>query len=316
MKHPFALALITIGTLSSAVLGRAATLEAYFDFTRYGETAAGSTVTSNVHGAVVATVRTPIGASARPGLAVPPDLDAAGTGVVLPAGALKAFSGDFTLQVWYRTGPEVRPNTLLYGGTTSAIGDDSLAGDEALFVGYNNDRGRVRFVRPITSNGSRWGAHMGDTPAGTGVAPDTLHDYVIVYDSVARRITAYMDGSLAGTMEAGGFAGLPSLAGGLTVGGVQNSAFAADRSAAVSISSFLMYRGALDAGQAAKIHAFGPHAALDELRGAGVAVTEVAAAAPKAETAPATGLSEGGDDPRRDEPASRSERPSLRRRRR
>ena len=280
MKYPAAFASLVLGTLLPAASGRAATLEAYFDFTKYGQAAVGSTIASNVHGDVSATVKTAITPSGGAGLAIGPDLDAASTGVVLPPGALASMDGDFTLQIWYQTGEYVGRNTLLLGGTTSAVGDDSLAGDQAFFVGYNNHAGRAQFIRPITSDGTRWGAHLGDTPVGTGTAPGMLHDYVLVYESGARRISAYMDGALVGEMGAGDFSGLGSLTGGLAVGGVQNSAFAEDRAAAVNIASFLMYRGALAPAQLAQIHACGPDITKTELQGAGVTVAADSPAAP------------------------------------
>ena len=313
MKHSVAFALITVGTLLPAAPGRAATLEAYFDFTRYGDTPAGSTITSKVPGGVVATVRTPITHSSDAGLVLDPGQDAAGTGVVLPGGTLQSLAGDFTLQIWYRTGSEVRPNTLLYGGSTSSIGDNSLVGDDALFVGYNSIGGRVRFVRPITSNGSRWGVDMAATPAGTGTAPNTLYDYVVVYDSAARRVTAYLDGVLVGAMGAPKFSGLPSLTSGLAIGGVQNSAFSEDRAAAVGIASFLIYRGALDAGQVAKIHSFGPRLAPADLRGADVAVAAASPSAPESVT-PAAEVGPATEDSQADAQEPRSVRQALRRR--
>ena len=274
MKYPAAFTLFALGVLSPAAAGRAATLEAYFDFTKYVQAPAGSTITSNVHGGVPAKVKSAIASPGGAGLVIPPDLDAAETGVVLPAGALGALNGDSTLQIWYRTGEYIRPNTLLFGGSTSEVGDNSLEGDQALFVGYNNHGGRVQFIRPITNDGTRWGTNMADTPPGTGTEPDTLHDYVLVYDSGARRISAHLDGSLVGTMGAGDFAGLASLTGGLAIGGVQNSAFAEDKAAAAGIASFLIYRGTPTAGQVAQIHSFGSDVTKAELQSAGVSVTE------------------------------------------
>lgn len=282
MKYPIPYALLTVGALLSSALGRAATLESYFDFTKYGAVAVGSTITSNAHGRVSATVKNGVVLSHGAGLSTASNHAADETGIVLSADALRTLTGDFTLQIWYRTGAEIKPNTMLYGGSTSAIGDNSLEGDQALFVGYDIRAKRAQFVRPVTSGTSRWGVHMAETTVGTGTSADTLYDYVLAYDSGARRFSAYMDGVLVGTMAAGDFSGLPALTGGLAIGGVQNSAFTADKAAAVSIKSFLVYQGALGADQIAKIHAFGAAATLTELQSADVMSATALTSAPVA----------------------------------
>lgn len=314
MKHPLAFALLTTGSLLSAVLGRAATLEYYFDFTKCGEVAAGSAITSNIHGRVSATVKEATTALKGEGLLIAPGNDAGGTGVVLPADALGVFTGDFTLQLWYRTGAEIGSNTLLYGGTTSEFCDNSVQGDQALFTGYNNRSVKARFLRPITSDGSRWGVDMADTSPGTGMEPNTLYDYVLTYDSGARLFSAYMDGVLVGTMPAGDFAGLPALAKGFAVGGVQNSAFAEDKTAGVTIASFLMYRGALASSEVARIHAFGADLTVVELAGAGVSLAGGPPSVTTMETPPVAASASDRADAER--AASRAEGAPLRRHRR
>lgn len=296
MKQPLVLALLVGASLSSGSFGRAATLEYYFDFTKCGDAVAGSAIADTAHGRASARMKEASALSKDKGLLIAPDNVAGRTGAVLPAEALGVFTGDFTLQIWYRTGNYTGPNTLLYGGSTSEPGDDSIEGDQALFVGYNNRAGEVQFLRPITNDGTRWGADMSDTLLGTGTAPGTLYDYVLVYDSGARRFAAYMDGFPVGTMPANDFAGLPALGSGLAIGGVQNSAFPDDRAADVAIASFLMYRGALAGPAVARIHAFGPNPSLEELAEAGVSLGEVAASETAVSAAPAGEPAAGGGE--------------------
>ena len=251
--------------------GRAATLESYFDFTRYGSIAPGASIASNVHGSVPALLK-PVGATLNQwGLTIGTEQSAANTGVLIPASALAAYTGDFTLQIWFITSLEAMADTMLYGGTTSASVDDSLQGDQALFLGYNNLGRKATFLRPVLGNGGRWGATM-DVIAGTGMTLLSAQDYVITYNSTSRVMTAYLNGLYVGTMNASRFNGLSALTNGFAIGGVQNSAFRNDGSAPVNIRSFLIYSGMLTPSQILQIHSGGPSVTLDALRAAEVVV--------------------------------------------
>ena len=267
----FAPAFVFLALAGFGDAARAATLETYFDFTRYGSVAPGAGIVSNVHGNTPAMLK-PAGATLDQwGLTVGMEQSAADTGVLIPAEALAGYTGDFSLQVWFITPVAVCPDTMIYGGTTSERGDDSMVGDQALFVGYNNDKGSVSFLRPVVGNGNRWGAWM-DSVAGTGASLLSPQDYVITYNSARRVITAYLNGVHVGVMDATGFKGLAALSKGFAIGGVQNSAFPVDGAAPVNIRSFMIYSGVLSPGEVAKVHQGGPSVTLDALRAAEVEV--------------------------------------------
>ncbi len=250
---------------------QAAALESYFDFTKYGPVAPGASIVSNMHGATPAVFK-PMGATLNEsGLTIDTEQSAANTGVLIPATALADYTADFTIQVWFITSLEVSPDTMICGGTTSASVDDSLAGDQALFLGYNHNRGKAEFLRPVVNNGGRWGATM-DAAVGTGMKPLSVQDYVITYNSGRRVMTAYLNGLYVGTLNTPGFGGLAALTRGFSIGGVQNSAFRNDGTAPVNIRSFLIYSGMLSSEQIARVHAEGPSVGLDALRALDVVV--------------------------------------------
>ena len=249
----------------------AATLEAFFDFTRYGPVAGGANIVSNVHGGIPALLK-PVGTTLNQwGLTIDTEQSAANTGVSIPPSALASYTGDFTLQIWFITSAGMTADTMLCGGTTSAAVDDSLQGDQALFLGYNNTKRQATFLRPVVGNGSRYGATM-DVAAGTGMDLLSAQDYVITYDSGSRILTAYLNGAYVGKMNASGFDGLAALDKGFAIGGVQDSAFREDGTAPVNIRSFMIYSGALTPAQVAQIHLGGPSVTLDALRAADVVV--------------------------------------------
>lgn len=265
-----------VSTILVALVGleaaaRAASLECYFDFTRYGLVPPGSTIVSNVHGKTAATVRSVGTTLNRWGLTIEAGHGASDTGVSIPSEGIAAYAGDFTVQIWFVTSETVSSNTMLFGGTTSSGTDDNLSGDSAFFVGYNHLGDKTEYIRPVVGNGTRWGTDM-KAPKGTGLSVLSLHDYVVTYNSASRVMTAYMNGAQVGSMNAGGFAGLASLSEGIVVGGVRNSAFRDDSSAPVNIRSFLVYSGVLSPGQVAKLHAVGPVPGLDALGMADVVV--------------------------------------------
>ena len=262
---------LIIAVAGIGAMARAASLATYFDFTRYGSVSPGATIVSNVHGKTAATVRSVGTILNQWGMTIDAGHGASDTGIAIPGEDLAAYTGDFTIQIWFVTSDSVSPNTMLLGGTTSSATDESLAGDQAFFIGYNHMSDKTEFIRPVVSNGSRWGMDM-KTAKGTGLAVLSLHDYVVTYNSTTRQMIAYMNGVAAGSLTANGFSGLASLTEGIVIGGVRNAAFRDDSSAPVNIRSFLLYSGALNSTQVAKLHAAGPAPSLEALGMADVVV--------------------------------------------
>lgn len=252
------LAAIALGSAAQA----ATTLENYFDFTSYGTVAGGGTVTAVGNTGSTGTVKSTATTLTSSGLAITAGSSAALTGVNVTSSALSGFTGDFSVQIWYTTPATIAGNTALFGGTTSATTDGSMVGDQAFFGSYSNTN--PRFVRPIIGNNSQFGA-VPATPTGTGGTGSTLYDYMITYSSATSTFTAYLDGVAVGnTISVPFFGGLDSLTNGFAIGGVQNPAFA-DQAAAVNITSFMMYTGALTPGEISSIHGFGSTPTLNQL---------------------------------------------------
>lgn len=264
---------VLIATLAGfGAVARAATLECYFDFTRYGSVTRGATIVSNVHGTTAATLKS-VGTTLNQwGLTTEPGFGASETGVQIAGETLAAYTGDFTIQIWYVTSETVSANTMLFGGTTSRIMDESLVGDQAFFVGHNHVGDHTDFVRPVVADGSRWGLAMTSVTKGTGTNVLSLQDYVITYNSAERVMTAYMNGMRVGSMNNVSLAGLAALSKGFSIGGVEGSAFKDDSSAPVNIRSFLIYSGVLNPNQIAELHLAGASAGLDALKSAQVVV--------------------------------------------
>lgn len=267
----FARATLMVALAGFGVVAQAATLESYFDFTRYESVRPGTTLVSNVHGKTPAVLKSTGTTLNQWGLTIAPGHSAADTGVLISGDALAGYSGDFSIQIWFITSETVSANTMLFGGTTSEANDESLAGDAAFFVGYNHVKDKTDCLRPVVSDGNRWGLAM-SAKKGTGVSLLTVHDYVLTYSRGSRRMATYMNGVPVGSSSGVNLEGLAGLSKGMAIGGVERSAFKDDVSAPVNIRSFLLYSGALSPKQIAKLHESGPTVSLDALREAEVVV--------------------------------------------
>lgn len=240
----------------------ATVLENYFNFTSYGTVAGGGTVTAVGNTGATATVKSTATSLTSSGLAITAGSSASTTGVNVAGADLSGFTGDFSLQIWFTSPSTIAGNTALFGGTTSATIDGSMVGDQALFVAYSNTN--PRFLRQIMSNNSTFGI-AGAPPSGTAATTGTLYDYTLVYTASTNTVQAYLDGVAVGAgLSTAFFQGLDSLTNGLAIGGVQNPAFG-DNAAAVNITSFLMYNGALTSDEIGSIHGFGSTPTLDQL---------------------------------------------------
>jgi hypothetical protein len=275
MKYPHLAILTLLGISTLGATARAATLQTYtlqtyFDFTTYGTVAGGNTITSSAYGfsSTDATVKNdPSTTLTGSGLAITAGTNAGSTGVSMAGSTLAGYTGDFSLQIWYTSPATLANNTMLYGGTTTASQDGDLSGDQALFTGYGSPAATVG-VRPISSNGAKYGSAM--ATGGAGAAASTLYDLVVTFDSTSKVFTAYLDGTSVGTMTvANGFNGLSALTNGFAIGGVQNPAFG-DAAAAVNITSFMMYTGALDSSTVSSLHGLGANPNGDQFQSVGI----------------------------------------------
>jgi hypothetical protein len=264
--------LCVIGLLATGLVGHAATLESYFDFTQYGTVTGGSQITSNVYGDAVATVKSTATSLTSGGLAITAGTNAGSTGVTLAGSELASFTGDFTFQIWFTSPATVAGNTALFGGTTSATIDTSMVGNQALFAGYSNTN--PRFLRPIMSNNTQFGV-AATAPTGTAATASTLYNYTITYVASSDTVQAYLNGAVVGGSISTNYStGLSGLTNGFSIGGVASPAFN-DNAAGVTISSSLFYTGALTSTEIANIHAFGADVTVNELISAGVTATPV-----------------------------------------
>jgi hypothetical protein len=260
--------------MSSMGVASAASLGEYFNFTQYGAVSGGSTINGQYAG-TAATVKSTGTTLDGTGLNIALGNAAANTGVGLAGSAISSYTGDFSLQIWYTqnstANADIRDHAL-FGGTSSATIDNDLrGGNQALWAGYNNVSGTPQYLRPIIGDGSQWGSVPGSTTMGTGIASATLFDYVLTYSSSTHTTTAYMNGVQVSTQTTPYFTGLASLTYGIAIGGVEHPAFN-DQAAAVTISSFLMYNGALSPTEIATINGLGATPTIGDLGGAGVSV--------------------------------------------
>lgn len=263
-----ALGLVIAGLSASENTSSAATLNDYFNFTTYGSVAGGNTIADQL-GNATATVKSTGTTLDGSGLTIAAGNNAGTTGVSMAGSQLSSFTGDFSIQIWYTSPASILGNTMLFGGTTTASQDGTLAGDQAFFAGYANVN--PNFIRPIVGNNSKYGAVMA-TPGGTGATSSTLYDYVITYSAASHTFTAYMDGTQVGSpLAVTYFNGLSALTSGFSIGGVANPAFG-DNAAAVNISDFLIYSSTLSSTEVSDVHSLGAGASVNSLQGAGVTV--------------------------------------------
>lgn len=268
------LGISTLGVTAHAATPTPATLQTYYDFTSYGTVAGGSSITSSAYGesSTSATLSSTATALTSSGLAITAGSDAGTTGATMAGSTLSGYTGDFSIQIWYTSPATFASNTMLWGGTTSTTEDKTLVGDQALFAGYGNMANpSAGFVRPIVSNGTaQYGVTMTNTVPGTGTTASTLYDYVVTYDSTNKIFTAYMNGTSVGTLTiASGFNGLNALTNGFSIGGVASPAFG-DPAAGVNITSFMMYTGALTAGDVSNLNGIGATPTGAQFQAAGI----------------------------------------------
>jgi hypothetical protein len=239
----------------------AQSLISYFDFTKEGSAASGSTVQSQ-YGSMLGTLNSSGTSLTSSGLTVT-GTDAGGTGLRLANGSLAPFVGDFTIQMWYKNSA-VNQNGALFGGTSGTTENSNLSGDSALFVSYNSSYA----VRPVTSNGSQYGSVTPTPASNTGNSTGTALDIVLTYVASSKTLTEYVNGVQVGTGALTGFTGLSSIVN-FSIAGISNPAFG-DSANPETTLSFLLYMGALSSSQVSSLNSYGASPTIAQVQSDGI----------------------------------------------
>lgn len=253
------LSLIIASLLTCGTLAEAQTVVGYWDFTQYGTVSGGSSVTSNVYGSLSGTLSSSSTSLTSSGLAVTGTALDGTTGITLDSGSLSSFTGDFSIQTWFKNDTSVLDNTALFGGTTDTSVSGDMSSDKAFFFSFYGQKTQV-----ITNDGTTYG-----TPSQSAALTwdtSTVNDLVVTYTSSTHTITTYLNGTQIAQSSNSGFASLSGV-GNFAIDGVANPAFN-DNSAQVTTSNFLMYDGALSSSQVSAIDALGVNASLSSINSA------------------------------------------------
>jgi hypothetical protein len=261
LKYQSVFLALLLGSFSTA---HAQVLTDYFDFTKDGSVAAGGTVSAQ-YGTMTGTVQSTGTTISSSGLTVTGGAGGS-TGVTLAVGSLAPFTGDFSLQMYYTNSATVL-NGGIFGGVSVGAGSNSISGDTALFTSYNGSDA----IRPVTSDGSQYGATNATPAAGTAGATGTLEDVVLTY--TASTLTEYVNGVAVASGSASGFNGLAAVTN-FAIGGVANNPFG-DPADQETATSFLFYTGALSSTEVAALDADGATPTLDQISTAGITVESV-----------------------------------------
>jgi hypothetical protein len=261
LKYQSVFLALLLGSFSTA---HAQVLTDYFDFTKDGSVAAGGTVSAQ-YGTMTGTVQSTGTTISSSGLTVTGGAGGS-TGVTLAVGSLAPFTGDFSLQMYYTNSATVL-NGGIFGGVSVGAGSNSISGDTALFTSYNGSDA----IRPVTSDGSQYGATNATPAAGTAGATGTLEDVVLTY--TASTLTEYVNGVAVASGSASGFNGLAAVTN-FAIGGVANNPFG-DPADQETATSFLFYTGALSSTEVAALDADGATPTLAQISAAGITVASV-----------------------------------------
>jgi hypothetical protein len=261
LKYQSVFLALLLGSFSSA---HAQTLSDYFNFTQDGTVASGGTVSAQ-YGTMTGTVQSTGTTISSSGLTVTGGAGGS-TGVTLAVGSLAPFTGDFSLQMYYTNSATVL-NGGIFGGVSVGAGSNSISGDTALFTSYNGSDA----IRPVTSDGSQYGATNATPAAGTAGATGTLEDVVLTY--TASTLTEYVNGVAVASGSASGFNGLAAVTN-FAIGGVANNPFG-DPADQETATSFLFYTGALSSTEVAALDADGATPTLAQISAAGITVASV-----------------------------------------
>jgi hypothetical protein len=249
--------------LASFSSAHAQTLSDYFNFTQDGTVGSGGTVSAQ-YGTMTGTVQSTDTSISSSGLTVTGGTGGS-TGVLLSSGSLAPFTGDFSLQMYYTNSATVI-NGGIFGGVSGGAAISNISGDTALFTSYNSGDA----IRPVTSNGTQFGATNATPQNGTAGATGTLEDVVLTYTASSQTLSEYVNGVSVASGNVSGFNGLAAVTN-FAIGGVANNPFG-DPADQETATSFLFYTGALSSTEVAALDADGATPTLGQISTAGITV--------------------------------------------
>jgi hypothetical protein len=252
--------------LASFSSAHAQTLSDYFNFTQDGTVGSGGTVSAQ-YGTMTGTVQSTDTSISSNGLTVTGGTGGS-TGVLLSSGSLAPFTGDFSLQMYYTNSATVI-NGGIFGGVSGGAAISNISGDTALFTSYNSGDA----IRPVTSNGTQFGATNATPQNGTAGATGTLEDVVLTYTASSQTLSEYVNGVSVASGNVSGFNGLAAVTN-FAIGGVANNPFG-DSADQETATSFLFYTGALSATEVTALDAAGATPSLAQISAAGITVASV-----------------------------------------
>jgi hypothetical protein len=252
--------------LASFSSAHAQTLSDYFNFTQDGTVGSGGTVSAQ-YGTMTGTVQSTDTSISSSGLTVTGGTGGS-TGVLLSSGSLAPFTGDFSLQMYYTNSATVI-NGGIFGGVSGGAAISNISGDTALFTSYNSGDA----IRPVTSNGTQFGATNATPQNGTAGATGTLEDVVLTYTASSQTLSEYVNGVSVASGNVSGFNGLAAVTN-FAIGGVANNPFG-DSADQETATSFLLYTGDLSATEVTALDAAGATPSLAQISAAGITVASV-----------------------------------------
>jgi hypothetical protein len=257
-----AAALFACGTMAQAQ-----SVSIYYNLQSYGTVSGGGTILDAL-GNTTATVNNDANTSlTSSGLTtVSAYGNSASTGVTLASGSLSGFTGSFSIQNWVTI---ANPNNgvALWGANNGPantwIGDGYTGFSTLIGFSWGSLAGGGGTGNPLGQPYNRYGNSIG----GVSLAAGQTYDMVLTYDASTYTFNQYINGTWTSSLQEAFRS--TSLAGAqiFAIGGCPNEPWSGwgDASADATTKDFLIYNGALSAGQVSALDAAGAGASLDAI---------------------------------------------------
>ena len=267
MKKTKVILATIVALLAFGAAAKAQFVQTYFNFGTYGTVAGGGTIVDQT-GNTTATVNNDANTSlTSSGLAIASASgNSASTGVTLASGSLSGFTGNFSIQDWVTIG---NPNNgvVLWGANNGPantwIGDGYTGFSTLIGFSWGSLAGGGGTGNPLGQPYNRYGNSIG----GVSLAAGQTYDMVLTYDASTYTFNQYINGTWTSSLQEA-FSST-SLAGAqiFAIGGCPNEPWSGwgDASADATTKDFLIYNGALSAGQVSALDAAGAGASLDAI---------------------------------------------------